>query len=69
MKILVWVEVSNLDTLRRYIASGTIKSPIKIWHREPGDHLDVVQVQLDYTAWYLLSIDIEQEQSIEDATV
>jgi hypothetical protein len=57
MRILVWIEVSNLDTLRRYVTSGKLRSPIKLWHREPGDHLDVVQVQIDYTTWYCLSIE------------
>jgi len=41
MKVMLWVTESNLELLNK----GEI---IQYWLREPGDALDVVQVQISY---------------------
>ena len=41
MKVMIWVTESNLELLNK----GEI---IQYWVREPGDALDVVQVQISY---------------------
>jgi hypothetical protein len=41
MKVMLWVTESNLELLNK----GEI---IQYWVREPGDALDVVQVQISY---------------------
>ena len=41
MKVMIWVTESNLELLNK----GDI---IQYWVREPGNALDVVQVQISY---------------------
>ena len=41
MKVMIWITQSNLELLNN-------KEIIQYWVREPGDALDVVQVQISY---------------------
>ena len=47
MKVMLWVTESNLELLNK----GEI---IQYWLREPGDQLNVVQVQLSYDQYIRL---------------
>ena len=47
MKVIIWVTESNLELLNK----GEI---IQYWVREPGNALDVVQVQISYDEYIRL---------------
>ncbi len=47
MKVMIWVTESNLELLN----NGDI---IQYWVREPGNALDVVQVQISYDEYIRL---------------
>ncbi len=47
MKVMIWITESNLELLNK----GDI---IQYWVREPGNALDVVQVQISYDEYVRL---------------